>query len=413
VRDRERVRLRERSRERVRDTGPVTGCVERERRDPLPRPSPSPFPAPSTNPLPVPLRTSLRRRLLAWWDAGHRDLPWRAPQGRADPYLVLVAEVMLQQTQVAVVVPYYRRFTERFPTLEALARAPEEDVLALWSGLGYYARARRLREAAQAALARHGELPRDEALLGALPGFGPYTAGAVASIAFGAACPAVDGNAARVLARLFLVAGPVGSSRVRQWLQGAARALVPRDRPGDFNQALMELGATTCTARGPRCGSCPLSALCAARRAGREREVPAARARARRARLTLACAVVERGRALLLARRQRQGLFGGLWELPCAEVDGAADPRAALRRALLERHGLAVDVREELASARRTLTHRDLQLIAYRCSVRGVATTQWLRFAPISELEDLALSTAVRRLIETLPGLGRGSPQNP
>ncbi|MFL5274791.1 MAG: A/G-specific adenine glycosylase, partial [Anaeromyxobacteraceae bacterium] len=189
--------------------------------------------------IPPSRRAALRRRLLAWWDAGHRDLPWRFPQHAADPYRVWLAEVMLQQTQVAVVVPYYERFVARFPTLAALAAAGEDEVLALWSGLGYYARGRRVLEAARAALERHGGLPAHVDALRALPGFGPYTAGAVASIAFGLPSPCVDGNVARVLARLFLVdAAPEDRAAVARLWRLAAE-LVPPERPGDFNQALM------------------------------------------------------------------------------------------------------------------------------------------------------------------------------
>ncbi|HET9598854.1 MAG TPA: A/G-specific adenine glycosylase, partial [Anaeromyxobacteraceae bacterium] len=193
--------------------------------------------------VPASRRAALRRRLLAWWDAGHRDLPWRYPQRAADPYRVWLAEVMLQQTQVAAALPYYRRFVERFPALEALAVASEDEVLALWSGLGYYARGRRLLAAAREAMRRHGGLPADPAALRALPGFGPYTTGAVASIAFALPVPCVDGNVARVLSRLFLVAGPPEARATRHRIAGLAAALVHPERPGDWNQALMELGA--------------------------------------------------------------------------------------------------------------------------------------------------------------------------
>ncbi|HEY6004891.1 MAG TPA: A/G-specific adenine glycosylase, partial [Anaeromyxobacter sp.] len=210
-------------------------------------------------------RAALRRRLLAWWDAGHRKLPWRFPQRAADPYRVWLAEVMLQQTRVATVIPYYERFLERFPTLEALAAAREDDVLALWGGLGYYARGRNLAAAAREAMARHGGLPASLEALRALPGFGPYTAGAVASIAFAIPAAAVDGNVARVLARLEAVRGDPSGKRFRARIDALARELVDRERPGDLNQALMELGATLCSRRAPACRRCPMAPLCAAR----------------------------------------------------------------------------------------------------------------------------------------------------
>src|SRR5512138_1944729 len=176
--------------------------------------------------MPAPRRAALRRRLLAWWDAGHRELPWRFPQHAADPYRVWLAEVMLQQTQVRTVVPYYARFLARYPTLEALAAADEDGVLALWSGLGYYARGRNLLAAAREAIARHGGLPASLEALRALPGFGPYTAGAVASIAFAIPAPAVDGNVIRVLARLFAVRGAPGDARFRRRIDALAAELV-------------------------------------------------------------------------------------------------------------------------------------------------------------------------------------------
>ncbi len=221
--------------------------------------------------VPAARRDAIRRRLLAWWDAGHRDLPWRFPQHGADPYRVWLAEVMLQQTQVQAAIPYFERFVRRFPDIASLAGATEDEVLALWSGLGYYARARNLLAAAREAVRRHGGLPASLETLRSLPGFGPYTAGAVASIAFAIPAAAIDGNVARVLARVFLVAGDPGSRPAEDRLRAIAEALVAPSRPGDWNQALMELGATVCGKSAPRCAACPIAALCAARRAGRAR----------------------------------------------------------------------------------------------------------------------------------------------
>ncbi len=352
--------------------------------------------------VPAGRRDAVRKELLAWWDAGHRQLPWRFPQHGADPYRVWLGEVMLQQTQVAAVIPYYVRFLERFPTLMALAQAREEEVLALWSGLGYYARGRRLHAAAKEALARHSGLPASLDALSCLPGFGPYTAGAVASIAFAIRAPCVDGNVARVLARLFLVEGAPEDQVTRRRLWALAGELVPADRPGDFNQALMDLGATVCGRRSPACASCPLARLCAARRTARQLAIPPARRRPGRARLDVACAVIERGRALLLARRPSDGLFGGLWELPSAVVTRGGDPRAALRRELLERLALRVAPGEELAAVERTLTHRQLRLVAYRCRARGSWRGERLRLVARDAVDRLALAAAMRALLQAL-----------
>ncbi|BDG07492.1 A/G-specific adenine glycosylase [Anaeromyxobacter paludicola] len=354
-------------------------------------------------PVPAARRAALRRALLAWYDAGHRALPWRGPQHGADPYRVWLAEVMLQQTQVATAAPYFRRFVARFPTLAALAAAPEEEVLALWSGLGYYARARHLHAAAREALARHGGLPRTVAELRALPGFGPYTAGAVASIAFAVPAAAVDGNVARVLQRVFALPGSASDAAVRREVAARAEALVPPARPGDFNQALMDLGATVCTPAGPACPRCPLAARCAARAAGRVAGIPAPRRRPAPAPLLLACAVVRGPRGLLLARRPARGLFAGLWAPPCAEVR-EGEPRAALAAALAAL-GIPGDIGEERASLRRTLTHRALTLRAYHAVLRRPGPRGGggeLRWAAPGELATLGLPTAARLLLERL-----------
>jgi A/G-specific adenine glycosylase len=298
-------------------------------------------------PVPAPRRAALHRRLLAWYRRSRRDLPWRPARGRPDPYRAWIAEVMLQQTRVEAAGPYYRRFLERFPDLESLAAAREDEVLALWAGLGYYARGRNLLAAARAARERHGGLPGSPEELLRLPGFGRYTAGAVASIAFGRPVPAVDGNAARVLARLFLLEGRPEERRVRERLWALAAELVPARRAGEWNQALMDLGATRCR-RIPECRRCPLASLCRARAAGRERRVPPPRRRAAPRELRVVCAAVVRGGEILLARRPSSGLLGGLWELPSAEV-GEREPREALRRALARVHRLEGRVGPELA----------------------------------------------------------------
>ena len=291
-----------------------------------------------------------------------------------------LSEVMLQQTRVEVVVPYYHRFLARFPTLQALGAARDEEVFAAWAGLGYYARCQNLLAAARAALKDHGGLPASLEGLRALPGVGPYTAGAVASIAFGIPAAAVDGNAARVLSRLFALRGDPASGSQRQRLWAIARALVgeqvkgdrpPRERasPGDFNQALIELGATVCR-RNPACGRCPLSGLCAARATGLARALPRPRGRRERGELLLACAFLEKGGEVLLARRPGSGLFTGLLCLPYVEVLRGGDPRRALRKGLA-RAGLRVRVGPEAGSARRVLSHRDLRVLAFRCRLLG------------------------------------------
>jgi A/G-specific adenine glycosylase len=270
---------------------------------------------------------ALRRRLLDHYDRHRRALPWR---GETDPYRIWVSEVILQQTRVETAIPYYRRWLKRFPTLEALAEADREEVMAAWSGLGYYRRARNLHDAARVVREkRGGELPAERDELSALPGIGSYTAGAVASIAFGRREPAVDGNARRVLSRLFDLERP---SVAR--LERLARALVPTDRPGDFNQALMELGATVCRPRGPRCAACPLAGLCLARRRGTVERRPTPRRRGQVPVFRVGTAILSsrKGR-VLLARRPESGLLGGTWEFPGVIAARRENPAEAARRA--------------------------------------------------------------------------------
>jgi A/G-specific adenine glycosylase len=259
----------------------------------------------------------LRKSLLEFYDERKRDLPWRRS---SDPYGVWVSEIMLQQTRVETVIPYYLRWMERFPTLVALAEADEDAVLSTWSGLGYYSRARNLRRAARVVRERFGGvLPESVEELRELPGVGEYTAGAVASIAFGRPEPAVDGNVRRVLARLLDEPDP-GAALLRR----RAAELVDPERPGDFNQALMELGATVCTRHNPQCGACPWRDGCGARRAGTVEERPTPRRRGRVAERAFETAVVRvesRGAStisprFLVRRRPGDGLLGGMWEFP-------------------------------------------------------------------------------------------------
>ena len=346
-------------------------------------------------------RDFLRGRLLEWYDRQKRDLPWRRTR---DPYAIWLSEVMLQQTQVATVIPYWERFLQRFPTVEALAAAPLPDVLAGWRGLGYYSRARNLHRAAQEVVARFGgKLPSTAAELLTLPGFGRYTAGAVASIAFGEPAPLVDGNVARVLSRLFEVEGAPGD-RVREArLWALATELVHGERPGDFNQALMEHGATTCRPESPLCLLCPVRDACLAFRKGRVDELPPAKVRATPKKLTLALAVWPHAGTLLFARRADTGLFGGLWELPAAEVDEDlpdADAAARLSASL----GTPVTLQAALGTVKRQLTHRDLTLRLLRVSGPQRPTRapafQELRWCTPAEASALGMSTAMQRALE-------------
>jgi A/G-specific adenine glycosylase len=259
---------------------------------------------------------SALQRLLRWYDDHARVLPWRAAPGVAppDPYRVWLSEVMLQQTTVAAVMPYFERFTARWPTVSALAEAGDGDVMAAWAGLGYYARARNLLACARAVTARGGKFPSTERELRELPGLGAYTAAAIAAIAFGEAATVVDANVERVVARLFAIGEPLPGGRAA--IRRSAEALTPPDRPGDFAQAMMDLGATICTARNPRCLLCPLSANCAAFAEGRATDYPVKAAKPVRPQIVGTAWWIEREGQVWLVRRPAKGMLGGMRALP-------------------------------------------------------------------------------------------------
>ena len=251
------------------------------------------------------------RLLLAWYRAGHRDLPWRRV---SDPYRIWVSEVMLQQTRAQTAIPYYERFIERFPTVAALASAREEEVLTLWSGLGYYARARNLLRAARQVVALGG-FPRDYDGIRALPGVGDYTAAAISSMAFQLPCAVVDGNVLRVVARVENDAADIASPRTRERFRAVAQGWLDPRHPGLFNQALMELGATVCLPGKPRCPVCPISSLCRARESGAVLELPVKLRMTKPVRIAAALLVVRKGRRILL----RQSRIAGFWDLPAPQ----------------------------------------------------------------------------------------------
>lgn len=333
---------------------------------------------------------------MTWFDRSRRDLPWRRTR---DPYAIWLSEVMLQQTQVVTVIPYWERFLAKFPTVHDLAKAELTEVLGLWSGLGYYSRARNLHRAAQA-ISELGEFPRTAEALRELPGFGPYTAGAVASIAFDEAAPIVDGNVARVFSRLFVVEGAPGEKAREKKLWALAAEWVQGERPGDFNQALMELGALVCRAENPTCLLCPLRDHCGALKAGRVDELPPPRVRAARKLLNLAVAVWEREGELLFVRREEKGLFGGLWELPSIEYP-TRDSELGARFA--ESLGAKVKVTKSLGVVRRTLTHRDLELHLFKVEGRAHpkerADVKWL---PPDQVKALGISTAMAEAVRAV-----------
>ncbi len=373
-------------------------------------------------------------RLLDWISRNRRDLPWRR---RRDPYAVWISEVMLQQTQVNTVIPYFERWLARFPDVPSLAAAPLADVLKAWEGLGYYARARNLQRASQEIVARHGgQLPSDRRALLALPGIGRYTAGAILSLAFDQREPVLDGNVRRVLCRVYDVAQDVREPAVQEKLWGIAADLVdeaPAGQAGDLNEALMELGALVCTPAGPECGACPLAGpcppadLCVAHRLGNERQRPVTTARPKTPHYDVTAAVIkdEDGRCLLI-RRAPDGLLGGLWGFPgsaagdCGSIAGgdrgAGDIEAlagCLAKALRQGLGIEVIVGAPLPAFRHAYTHFRITLHAFVCTLAGGERLcppgrgcrfGWpaVRWVSPAETEAYALAVTDRKVLKML-----------
>jgi A/G-specific adenine glycosylase len=356
-----------------------------------------------------PLRSSARK-LLAWYGRHRRDLPWRRTR---DPYRIWISEVMLQQTQVATVVPYYRRFLHRFPDLESLAGAREDEVLAAWSGLGYYRRARHLHATARALRREHGgRFPRDVRQLRRLPGIGRYTAGALASIAFDRKEAAIDGNAERVLRRFLALKEPgMGSARI---LEETARGMMLAASPSEINQALMELGALVCTPAAPACLRCPLRGSCRAREGGLQEEIPVAKKRRLIEKHRAAVAVVRKGEAFLMLRRDGGELLRGMWEFPGDFLATGEDAERGLDRIGRERLGRAIVPGRMLARLEQTLTYRKVDVRAYEAVLAEPAPPGWrlppaARWLPRRGARRLPHGSRTARLLSLLDAWHAGS----
>jgi A/G-specific adenine glycosylase len=281
-------------------------------------------------PVPVEKKETIRRELLSWYRENRRDLPWRRER---DPYRIWVSEVMLQQTRVDTVIPYYERFLEQFPTLSALAEAPEEQVIKVWEGLGYYSRARNLHAAVKEVAARYGgKVPDDPEEIATLKGVGPYTAGAILSIAYNKKAPAVDGNVMRVFSRLFALEDDIARVATRKKMERIAVELIPEEAPGDFNQALMELGALICTPVSPQCLFCPVQTVCDAFRLGMEQELPRKKKAKSPRPVDVIFAVLRADGRTVAEKRPDDGLFGGMWGLPTLEYSTREDPLETVRK---------------------------------------------------------------------------------
>jgi A/G-specific adenine glycosylase len=347
----------------------------------------------------------VRSRILDWYDTHRRDLPWR---DSCDAWPILVSEIMLQQTTVAAVIPYFERFLARWPTAADLAAAGQDELLAEWAGLGYYGRAHRLQAAAVIVAESGGDLPgtRDELL--ALPGIGDYTAAAVASIAFGETVAAVDGNVERVVCRVLALADDPRRAAARRRLRSCAHEWLDPDRPGDGNQALMELGATVCRPRSPRCDACPLEDLCLSRRAGNPESYPQLPARRASVPVSLVAAVIERRGRWLLEHRE-VAPNAGFAELPMLEVSAdrcddrgrPRDARGELARHWASAHGLTLEVGSALPLHRHTITHHRIAVHPYRARLVAGRPSGRLFWCDPS-IESTPLTTASRRILAGL-----------
>lgn len=349
--------------------------------------------------------SEIPRLLLDWYKTNKRDLPWRRTKA---PYGIWVAEIMLQQTRVDTVIPYYERFLKRFPDVRALARARVDDVLKAWENLGYYSRARHLHEAARIVVKQFdGKIPAEMDDLRKLPGVGAYTGGAILSIAFGRRFAAVDGNVIRVIARLFAIEEPVDGSKVKTRIGETAQRLVPASDPGHYNQALMDLGSGICTPRSPACPTCPLAAACKARKKGIQESIPVKKKTVAVPHREAAVAVIRNDRGeILLIKRPGRGLLGGLWCFPGGVLKEGNAPAAALRRSLREELGLKVIPVRQMLSVEHGYSHFCVTVHVFACKVRGALPYSGgdvqMRWVGRKGLSRLAVSRLEKKILKAL-----------
>jgi A/G-specific adenine glycosylase len=333
------------------------------------------------------------RRLLAWYDRNRRILPWRALPGTAiDPYQVWLSEIMLQQTTVAAVGPYFHKFVKRWPTVAQLAAAPLDEIMQMWAGLGYYRRARLLHQCAQAIATRGGQFPSEENELLQLPGFGPYTAAAVAAIAFDRRANVVDGNVERVVARLFAIRTPLPQAKPE--IRAAAETLLPHSRHGDYAQALMDLGATICTPRNPKCGLCPVNTACRAHAMGIEEKLPTRLAKkAKPIRRAIAFMLVNKKNEIFLRRRPDLGLLGGMMEVPSSEWKEGAMPdiKRVMKDAPMQGKWRLLP-----GQVKHVFTHFELQISVAAAVGAKAPGGKWV---PLNGLGNEALPSVMRKII--------------
>jgi len=340
----------------------------------------------------------IQKKLLQWYRKNGRELPWRMTR---DPYAIWISEIMLQQTQVATVIPYYQKFLKLFPTVRHLAKADLSKVLKVWEGLGYYSRARNLYRASRLISNHfHGRVPDQPKDLLTLPGIGRYTAGAILSIAFNKAAPILDGNVKRVLSRLYAITGRPDKTEARLW--HLSESLLPKGHVGSFNQGLMDLGAMTCTPKEPQCPKCPLRDLCKGKASGDPERFPTKTLRKKIPHIEAVSAVIRKERRVLLRRRPPEGLLGGLWEFPNWPIEEKKDPQEVLRLKVKSEIGLTVKPQELIGSFRQTFSHFKLTLQVFHC--RPLNRKVRANWVPIRKLHALPMSRIHRCIAEKIDG---------
>lgn len=335
-------------------------------------------------------RSAFTSRLIHWYSLSARSLPWR---GHPDPYAVWVSEIMLQQTRVETVIPYFERWMGLFPTLATLAEADQSQVLNAWEGLGYYSRARNLHRAAQVVMAEHGgSLPSDVHALRRLPGIGAYTAAAIASIAFGKDEAALDGNIRRVLARVFDITAPLGTPDFEKNAAALAAELLPAGHAGDYNQALMDLGASICTPRSPDCANCPVNNLCLAFAGGVQTQRPQRKPRKETPHYQVTAAIIQRNGQIFIARRPQQGLLAGLWEFPGGKQQPGESLPQALRREIKEELDAEIEVGAGFGIYQHAYTHFSITLHAFEARLASGSEPQPLEHSETAWVQPGALA---------------------
>jgi A/G-specific adenine glycosylase len=348
----------------------------------------------------IPHKGKIQTGLLQWFKKNGRDLPWRKTR---DPYAIWVSEIMLQQTQVPTVIPYYKNFLNSFPTVRHLAKADLSKVLKVWEGLGYYSRARNLHRASQIVSNHfHAEIPDQLKDLLTLPGIGRYTAGAILSIAFNKPAPILDGNVRRVLSRLFAISADPKENKTEQFLWHLSESLVPKGYASSFNQGLMDLGAMICTPKEPQCPKCPFRDLCKGRASGEPERYPSKRLKRAIPHRESFSAVIKKDGKVLLNQRPPVGLLGGLWEFPNwkIEEEKRMGPKLRLRNYIRKEIGINVKVKESIGAFQQTFSHFKLTLQVFHCQhLNGKGKGRWF---PVKNLPLLPMSRLHRKIADTI-----------